>query len=58
MKQVLIWGGYPIDWGVTVISLIAKIKQNHEQVRDIFRSLISLNGVKTNQNGIFLSFWG
>ena len=52
MKQVLI-GGVSNRWGgVIAMSLIAKIKQ----VRDIFKSLISLERVKTNQNGGFLTF--
>ena len=45
--------GYLIDF---LMSLIAKIKQT--QVRDIFKSLISLGRVKTNQNSGFLSFLG
>ena len=35
-----------------------KDKTNHAQDRDVFKSLISLNMVNTNQNGEFLSFWG
>ena len=45
--------GYLIDF---LMSLIAKIKQT--QVRDIFKSLISLGRVKSNQNGGFFFLWG
>ena len=40
------------------MSLIAKIKQTIHKLGISFKSLISLDRVKTNQNGGFLSFWG
>ena len=63
------WGGYLIDWVGHSYVTNCKDQTNHRQVRDIFKSLISLNRVNinrlislnrvtTNQNGGFLSFWG
>ena len=52
------------DWGVSNRlrghSYVTNCKDqtNHAQDRDIFKSLLSVDGVKTNQNGGFLSFRG
>ena len=40
------------------MSLIAKIKQTMHKLRIMFKSLISLGRVNTDQNGGFFSFWG
>ena len=50
MKQIVIWGISNRLGRVIVMLLIAKIKQT--------MSLVSLNRVKTDQIGGFLSFWG
>ena len=57
MKQVLI-GEVSNRLGGHSYVTNCKYQTNHVKVRDIFYSLISLDRVKTNQNGRFLSFWG
>ena len=57
MKQVLI-GGYVIDLGVIVMSVIAKIKPTMHKLGISFKSLLSLARVKTNQNGKYSCLLG
>ena len=53
------WGiAHRFGWGVIVMSLIPNIKQTMHKLGISFKSLISLNRVKTNQNVRFLSFGG
>ena len=54
MKQVLI-GEVSNRLGGHSYVTNCKYQTNHVKVRDIFYSLISLDRVKTNQNGRFLS---
>ena len=57
VKQVLI-EGYLIDLGDHSCLTYCKNHTQFAQVRGIFKSSISLNRDKTDQNGVFLSFWG
>ena len=58
MKHVLIWG-YLIDWGGHIHVTYCKDQTFHAQVRDICKSLISIDRFKTSdQNSKFLSFGG